>query len=621
MRNHFLKQSRVIEVSLYVCVCVCVGSRFMCKLDRYAAWCLKARKHFVFGDVFEMPAAHYNDDSPILLEDIVEFALKAIKNNINKSDNGKDRVPPLAITSVARSGKTTLLREIQKSLNTETDFITVMVDFNGSSNFQRLDYESDDVAFLRWFTKSVIYGQKLIKDPNSRTCCGYQELVDYISQPGKPIVLLVDELNKLVGLEGVSPKLACILRDFLAVKGRYLCFTSHYFVSSDLEKVRGFTSHQFVSSDLEKVLGSRMLRTDTRAPDDIEASPRGVIFCPVPRLQLSLVNKVELLAVWKDTLAEKTIRTLTGVQIALCLGSVGLVVSMYGDNQFKPDDYFGERMIAKTKFPLKEFLYEFCDGKTHDAAMRAFDLFTTRTQHNHILWPLCFAREFIKRCETPTSNCYHAAKLMKDPSDIAGASVVNTGLDWEFIARAALAIVALLTVYRPAGPLATRVLGVPQGNTITTFKIFQFGEYITDPEEALKQVTAYATSNAFKKPLLVLGYPSHADFACFDTLTCFVADADSSPIVIGQQMKLGRGLPRKNPPKEFNRAVLLRGHAPQRRSRPSKRRNWDYLSREEVEEFCPFSIRPLIPLEWRVRGDAQVKRACTHPHMRTCMHI
>ena len=100
--------------------------------------------------------------------------------------------------------------------------------------------------------------------------------------------------NMLVGREGVSPKLASILRNFLGVAGRYLCFTSHRF-------------------ELEKVIGSRTLFTDTlkKAPDKVP-SPRGVICCPVPRLQLSLANKVERLSLWKDNSAEKIIRTLTG---------------------------------------------------------------------------------------------------------------------------------------------------------------------------------------------------------------------------------------------------------------------------------------------------------------------
>ena len=77
---------------------------------------LEARKPFDFPEVFKIPTTNDDDDdddettkSPILLDEIVHYALEAIKNNINKCDDGRYRVPPVAITSVARSGKTTLL--------------------------------------------------------------------------------------------------------------------------------------------------------------------------------------------------------------------------------------------------------------------------------------------------------------------------------------------------------------------------------------------------------------------------------------------------------------------------------------------------------------------------------
>ena len=246
--------------------------------------------------------------------------------------------------------------------------------------------------------------------------------------------------------------------------------------------------------------------------------------------------------------------------------------------------------------------------------MRPFDLFTTRTKDNSIMWPLCFAREFLGRC----GNCYHVAKLLQDPTNIANTSPVNSGLDWEYIARVALAIVALLAVYRNANQLTARILGIPQGRKIKTCKFYQFGTDTQDPEKALIKVKRYATTNSWEYPLLVLGYPSNAGFTYFDTLTYFVESADSLPIAIDQQMKLSQGLPRKNPSKVFKGVVLLRGNVPRRCRVPRKRQRWDHLSRQEVKEFCPFSIRPLIPGEWQVSGEAQVKRACTKP---TCARV
>ena len=216
-----------------------------------------------------------------------------------------------------------------------------------------LDDESDYDAFLRWVAVS------LLEETDTAGTCQEQDLEEYLSRSELPIVLLVDELNALTAND-ISDKLAELLRRmFLDKPNRYLCFTSHWFL------------------DLP--------------PLGHSDSPRDTKFVELPNVQ----NEKGGI----DLLTEKT--GTSRVQVAECLGTVGLLVSSYHERNFKPDQYFDKRTTNET-FPLSSFLYEFCTGKaTHDE-MRRFDRFTSRLENGKIVWPILFAKQFLYRAQEYT---------------------------------------------------------------------------------------------------------------------------------------------------------------------------------------------------------------------------
>ena len=313
---------------------------------------------FVFPDEFSLKCESIPFDSePILLEASVEDALGHIEQEVRVRTTRTYRVPPLAIVSMARSGKATLLNHLYNQLLENGKFHPILVDFNGFSGFKRWDRESDYDAFVRWVATSLLFHYK--EAVPTTVTCQVQDLEEYLSKSKKPVVLLVDELNALTG-NNVSRPLAELLRVmFLDQPGWYLCFTSHW------------------SLDIKDVVGH-------------SPSPRGTHFVHVPRTQ----KEEEINGVLPPSIQ------LTPVQVAACLGSVGLLVSIYGgrtggSGTFSPSVYFAEKMGSTTEYPVELFLDEFCSGRAKHKAMRCFDMFTTRVEQGKIEWPMCFAKEFL----------------------------------------------------------------------------------------------------------------------------------------------------------------------------------------------------------------------------------
>ena len=179
-------------------------------------------------------------NEPILMDASVATALEYIKTETPKLGTMTYAVPPCAISSMARSGKTTLLHSIFNRLLQDGEFNPILVNFNGARGlqqpFRRLDGESDYDAFLRWLATSLLFDDE---ETVTTGTCQEQDLDEYLSRSELPIVLLVDELNALT-LNNASDELAQLLRQmFLDKPGRYLCFTSHWFM--DLGEVVGNT--------------------------------------------------------------------------------------------------------------------------------------------------------------------------------------------------------------------------------------------------------------------------------------------------------------------------------------------------------------------------------------------
>ena len=491
------------------------------------------------------------DNEPILLEASVSTALEIIETEAPKSTTNYFRVPPLAITSMTRSGKTTLLTKIFNDLLQEGRFNPIFVDFNGNSGFSRQDGEDDADAFLRWVATSLIYQKG---EDGLTFTCDEQDLDEYLDKSPKPIVLLVDELNALTQ-SNVSHRLSQVLRKmFLDKPNRYLCFTSHW------------------ALELEQVVGQSV-------------SIRGTKFVHVPRSQ----NEEEI-----NTLVKSM--DVTRVQVAECLGAVGLLVSIYRDETFRPEEHFNKKLLGsdvEKPFPLEPFLSEFCRGIMTHNEMRRFDEFTTRLDSGDIVWPICFAKAYLFNADEMQLRALmqHTQTAIKLPS-------YGTGFEWEYTARLAIAVIARCSQFRNLTPIEAKVIGAPeleQSKTRPDVHITKIPDKIKTPEEAQVHLDDCLNSQERQYPTLVVAYPEHAFFTDFDSVTCFKTSKTSGTKFTGQSMKQGKATPRKDAP--FN-GILLRGDGPQEDTECLTRKNWTYIGSKNIRDFLPCSLRPLMPAVW-----------------------
>ena len=243
-----------------------------------------------FPDSFSLTRRTHKafDHPPILLDAIIERALQHFNDQIHLSSTEGYRVPPLAITSMACSGKTTLLKALFNKILQEGQFDPVLVDFTASSGFSLQDGESDYHGFLRWVASSLLFDEDDL-NPWPIFSCPEQQLEAYLSDAPKPIVLLVDELHALAG-KRASASLARLLREmFLDRSDRCLCFTSEWGMDLDEED---------------------------------EPNPRTTKFLGVPMTQD--VEKINELLPGANV---------TSIELAMHAGIVGLIVSRYGWRQ------------------------------------------------------------------------------------------------------------------------------------------------------------------------------------------------------------------------------------------------------------------------------------------------
>lgn len=560
----------------------------------------------------------------ILLDEKIQYSMRVIAEELHQCDDDTTRVPPLVIASMARSGKTTLLKSLFNKL-LSTKVFPIFINFNGNSNFKRIGDESDVGAFLRLVAKALLPPGK--KKKNEHYSCDRDTLEAYLKTAGEvPIVLLVDELNALA--KTISRDLAQVLREMFLSKGRYLVFTTHWFLN--LEDVAGKASpapsprgYHFVSppttrsvEQINKLIGSIFQKRETLVDHSVMkasgASP--------------------------STTPPSTGYHVTEAQVASHMGSVGLLVSVFGTEQYTTLSRFKavqadamhninrdavapdtEASVATFFSGLLEgFLEEFCVGTRINNNMAYFDQLTTRmptslnlvsrlvsssamssgvNEHRigAIMWPLCFAKIFLA-----AANKTDIVTLINHTQSIIGAPIRATGLQWEYVVRCAIGIVGLRSTFGNINSTQKTVLGLPDRAVHNLkFKVLPVPKDISDPGDArvhLREALNTDTKSS-DYPLLVLAYPLCPSFTDFDTITCFKQHKEGKFTWRGQQMKRGKKTPSADPP--FN-GVLIRGKidGDSTETQPVKRQNWKYLGGNGVKEFLPLSLHPLLPDRW-----------------------
>jgi methionine synthase II (cobalamin-independent) len=142
------------------------------------------------------------------------------------------RNPPLFISRLARSGKTTILHHLFDALKKHDDFDVISISFNGSGGTNGFERRTGETA-VECIARQIALQLTDIPDGALQTqiMVDRKKLIAYLDSysakhPERKLVLLIDELNVLG--RSIDSEAAKFLRNnFLDPKGRYLVFTTH----------------------------------------------------------------------------------------------------------------------------------------------------------------------------------------------------------------------------------------------------------------------------------------------------------------------------------------------------------------------------------------------------------
>ena len=455
------------------------------------------------------------------------------------------------ITSMARSGKTTLLNEVYRTLVADAKFEAILVTFNGQSGFTLRVGESPTVGFCRGLHEQLM-------GVTNHMAPSVDALKDYLAKCTKPLVLLVDELNSLT--PDVDTELAILLREeFLDRPNRYLVFTCHHMMT------------------LSEALGSR---TGT------EDSPRPSVPIGVPT---SLVI-AEYNAIFGDA------RKISRVEIALWGGLCGLAWSIAGgDFQAKP--YFNERLLhcPPDNLPAdpdthSAFVKQICSGARHPKMTRyqryTYLPSTHLSKEGCPIWPLCYIAAFLQFAGHPMLSNFIARMTSEASNNVEQES----GIEWQAIVLAAVAIRIHSASIGDLTADVTMVVGQVQKDT--QFMIVQLPYELVDVAGAEAYVRSRVTVESH---LVVLAFASHSQFKIFDGLIIHFDEGDIT-VRHGLQSKQGKAGAGSDVPEGWS-GFLFGGRAPQR-TRPGKVSGWVNMDEDQVTDFLPVSLRGLLPAMW-----------------------
>ena len=484
-------------------------------------------------------------DKLVDVKDVVEKMLCLIRQEIVVSTKSAQRGRPLMISRLARGGKTTLLSLLFDELkcqNVDVMFIT----FNGSSNFQSRQGESQRNAILR------VIATQLVEIENSDALyieCDEKALDKYIGD--SPFVLLIDELNALAA--PVDAEAGRMLRQlFLDKHNRCLVFTTH------------------VPMNVEPQACHYM------ATATVPSSPRGCLTVPFhPTLDITSIRKMSDMC-----------SAITPAEVMLYGGIPSLIYSVKVMNEMSPEVRFFKNNVLHSCDPglLKSFVSSVVRGQRTDALAR-FDEFSTVSEEDRIRWPLCYIACILKTFELNEAThavCEYCDSLSKL------AQETESGKEWECVLNIAIIFRCLYQAYYGSdSPFSIVPLG-----TKPTVKCRTLPPEIITLPAVMEQIAIIVNSE--RTPCLLVLVPSYSKFPDVDGFVVYY-DVEHELVVCGYQAKTGRGYPKKEAPQEVTRALLLRGKAP---AMGSLRKGWEYMSSEYVQQLLGYSLVPMYPHTW-----------------------
>jgi hypothetical protein len=480
---------------------------------------------------------------PLGVKEVVDKSVEIILSELplETADGGSYRCPPLVFSRLSRGGKSTVLNELFKELQSRA-LNCIVLSFNRIAGFRSRIGESQRGAILRMIAAQLVTPSSPERMVDIE--CDEIALDRYIGED--PFVLLIDELDDLAH-DPIDRDANQLLRAmFLDKKNRYLVFT-------------------------------------TRIPltvDDGFLHARGCRVVPMP-------VETDLRMVWT---MDGCYHNVTSAEVALYGGIPSLIYSVKHLNEMKPQERFNSCVFTSFNSDalLGELLTELVDGRrvAMHRSLRCFDAFSSAPESSLIQWPLCYISCLLSRCpqteiRRELIGCIASLEAL--------CQTLESGKDWEVIVQFAL---ILRCCYHEGGyPFHQMEEYVPPGclPDVTVFKPFA-----RDSAGAHAEIKQHCAG--FMGPTLVVVIPRYAKFPLFDAFVAF-HNPGKDLYVLGIQMKLGRAVPkaRGNSFQWVSRGYLVRG-LPAEASYETD--FWHCLNSAELNQLLGVSLSALQPCQW-----------------------
>ena len=500
-----------------------------------------------------------NEKTPDSFTDItltLSQALDIICTEIPNIGGPSYRVPPLILSRLARGGKTTVLRQLFDKLK-EQGCAPIIINFNGDTT--RRKGESDVQLLLR-----LIGSQFVVDVPDEdmeSLVCDQQSLMKHIdtTSDGKPVVLLIDELNALG--TPINGKLGVLLkREFLDKKNRYLVYTSHVPMTVDTplkESIQTGSGRQFkMVAHMPQTTDLQLLQSMSKECGALTPTEM-VLYGGIPALIYSV----------------KTGQIDTSTRVT---GDKDLMVLM--------------RNGKRDNSLLLEILSSFLQGTpildTH------FHTYSTVLHGGEYFWPPCYMKGILSLFSDTTCQKIGDAigTLFHD------AQRIGSGKDWEGVVSIGILLRLLQnTLHRNSYKFPFPVLFPEHHHHHHEVGIDNELFAGKDSDDARKAILDHFDKNR-DGPRIVLFNPQHNNFPTYDGFVCSRRTKNGPPEqIIGYQCKTGQTTVSVSPFSWVNRSYLLRGDASSTGYKNSK--GWIYLEVKEMKDLLGLSLAQLYPAD------------------------
>jgi hypothetical protein len=451
----------------------------------------------------------------------------------------KRRTPPLMISSLARSGKTTALDALFTALKDGGIIQPIIISFNRNAGFSERSGESCSDSLLR------MIAAQFVDDSRGNFSCTEKALEAHFGDA--KVVLLIDELNSL-GAQ-VNEDLSRLLkRMFLDRPNRYLVFSTHYPLAIDV--------------------GESFIRS---------ASLRDSKQIQLPRC--TDVNVLRLMAPQCSGLQPCRVALYSGIPSLIFLSCI---------NTLSIRQRFNGRRIEWTVFDSELVQADFVRGLLNGFPYgRDFDVFSSADPGGYHMFPVAYIDCIIGSMHNSiTHGVTEVVKQLKTYSN--EASHAESGKDWECIVLLAL-LLRCFDARTHAYNLFYHIMLNPK--EIIFFDLPSTYNTLELAKLALSRLAGQRTSCVF------IMCSRAANFPYFDAML-LVRNTDYDEEYVGLKMKPGKVYPASAEglaPDGWT-SFWVRGDATERNGIPDD--GWIYLDRKMLTDFLGYSLGTLYPAEW-----------------------